>query len=114
RPSATFGRGRGVRFNGRLPGRLNRLGGTPRRFHCWIRGYVDAVVIGCGGEIIARHPRSYAREEVVFDPLHYAYRTDGTIPTKSSEKALIASGHRSTPSCPCEGQPWRKPRMESR
>ena len=37
----------------------------------WIRGYVEAVVIGCGGEIIARHPRSYAREEVVFDPLHY-------------------------------------------
>src|SRR6056297_1397651 len=22
----------------------------------WIRGYVDAVVIGCGGEVIARHP----------------------------------------------------------
>jgi len=37
----------------------------------WIRGYVDAVVIGCRGEIIARHPRSYEREEVVFDPLHY-------------------------------------------
>jgi len=37
----------------------------------WIRGYVDAVVIGCGGEIIARHPRSYEREEIVFDPLHY-------------------------------------------
>jgi len=37
----------------------------------WIRGYVDAVVIGCGGEVIARHPRSYEREEVVFDPLHY-------------------------------------------
>ncbi|WP_154387140.1 IS21 family transposase [Aminobacter sp. MDW-2] len=37
----------------------------------WIRGYVDEVVIGCGGEIIARHPRSYEREEVVFDPLHY-------------------------------------------
>jgi hypothetical protein len=37
----------------------------------WIRGYVDEVVIGCGGEIIARHPRSYEREEIVFDPLHY-------------------------------------------
>jgi len=37
----------------------------------WIRGYVDEVVIGCGGEVIARHPRSYEREEVVFDPLHY-------------------------------------------
>jgi transposase len=37
----------------------------------WIRGYVDAVVIGCGGGIIARHSRSYEREEVIFDPLHY-------------------------------------------
>lgn len=37
----------------------------------WIRGYVDEVVIGCGGETIARHPRSYGREDIVFDPLHY-------------------------------------------
>lgn len=37
----------------------------------WLRGYVDAVVIGCGGDVIARHPRSYEREDMVFDPLHY-------------------------------------------
>ena len=37
----------------------------------WIRGYVDAVVIGSGGEIIARHPRCYDRENMVFDPVHY-------------------------------------------
>ena len=37
----------------------------------WIRGYVDVVVIGCGGEVIARHPRCYGREDAVFDPLHY-------------------------------------------
>ena len=37
----------------------------------WIRGYVDQVIIGCGGEVIARHPRSYDREDMVFDPLHY-------------------------------------------
>jgi len=37
----------------------------------WIRGYVDAVVIGSGGEIIARHPRCYDREDMVFDPIHY-------------------------------------------
>jgi hypothetical protein len=36
-----------------------------------VRGYVDEVVIACGAEIIARHPRSYAREDFVFDPLHY-------------------------------------------
>jgi hypothetical protein len=37
----------------------------------WLRGYVDEVAIGCGGDLIARHPRSYEREDVVFDPVHY-------------------------------------------
>src|SRR5437762_14121523 len=37
----------------------------------WVRGYVDQVVIGCGGQIIARHPRCYGREDIVFDPVHY-------------------------------------------
>ena len=36
-----------------------------------IRGYVDSVVISCGAEVIARHVRSYDREDFVFDPLHY-------------------------------------------
>jgi len=36
-----------------------------------IRGYVHEVVISCGAGIIARHPRSYEREDFVFDPLHY-------------------------------------------
>ena len=37
----------------------------------WVKGYVHQVVIACGSEVIARHPRSYERETVVFDPLHY-------------------------------------------
>ena len=46
----------------------------------WVRGImpeaclrhdVDQVVIGCRGDVIARHPRCYAREDVVFDPVHY-------------------------------------------
>lgn len=37
----------------------------------WVRGYVDQVVIGCRGEVIVRHPRSYEREDMVFDPIHY-------------------------------------------
>ena len=36
-----------------------------------IRGYVDEVVISCGADVIARHARSYEREDFVFDPLHY-------------------------------------------
>ena len=36
-----------------------------------VKGYVAEVVITCGAAIIARHPRSYGREEFIFDPLHY-------------------------------------------
>ena len=36
-----------------------------------VRGYVHEVTIACASEVIARHPRSYEREAVVFDPLHY-------------------------------------------
>jgi hypothetical protein len=37
----------------------------------WVKGYVHEVVIACGSEVIAKHVRSYERETVVFDPLHY-------------------------------------------
>ncbi len=36
-----------------------------------IKGYVDKVVICAGSEEIARHRRSYGREELIFHPLHY-------------------------------------------
>jgi transposase len=36
-----------------------------------VKGYVHDVAICCGSEVIARHPRSYEREELIFDPLHY-------------------------------------------
>jgi transposase len=36
-----------------------------------IKAYVHQVVICQGAEVIARHPRSYERDTMVFDPLHY-------------------------------------------
>ena len=36
-----------------------------------VKGYVAEVVISCGAEVIARHPRSYERDDFVFDPIHY-------------------------------------------
>ncbi|MCV0384804.1 MAG: IS21 family transposase, partial [Erythrobacter sp.] len=36
-----------------------------------VRGYVHEVVIACGAEIVARHLRSWEKEDFVFDPLHY-------------------------------------------
>src|SRR5581483_10274315 len=44
---------------------------------CWgyrevlVKGYVHEVVISCGADVIARHRRSYEREDMIFDPLHY-------------------------------------------
>ena len=36
-----------------------------------VRGYVHEVVIACGTQIIARHLRSWEKEDYIFDPLHY-------------------------------------------
>ena len=36
-----------------------------------VRGYVDQVVICCGSEVIAKHTRSYERDDFVYDPIHY-------------------------------------------
>ena len=36
-----------------------------------VRGYVAEVVISCGAEVIARHPRSYEKDDFVYDPIHY-------------------------------------------
>ena len=36
-----------------------------------VKAFVWEVVISCASEVIARHARSYGREEMIFDPLHY-------------------------------------------
>ena len=36
-----------------------------------VRGYVHEVVIAYGTEVIARHTRSWEKEDYTFDPLHY-------------------------------------------
>ena len=32
---------------------------------------MNRVIISCGSEVIARHPRSYECDDFVFDPIHY-------------------------------------------
>jgi transposase len=36
-----------------------------------VKGYIDRVEVVAGGAVVARHPRSYGRNEQVLDPLHY-------------------------------------------
>ena len=36
-----------------------------------VKAFVWEVVLSCASEVIARHVRSYGREEMIFDPLHY-------------------------------------------
>jgi transposase len=36
-----------------------------------LKAFVWEVLISCSSEVIARHPRSYGREEMIFNPLHY-------------------------------------------
>ena len=47
---------------------------VPTRFghrEVLVKGFVDAVVICHGADVIARHVRSYQTADFVFDPLHY-------------------------------------------
>jgi len=47
---------------------------VPTQYGHWdviVRGYVDQVEISCRGERIAVHPRSYEREDCLYNPLHY-------------------------------------------
>ena len=39
--------------------------------HVLVRGYVHEVVIAHGADISARHPRSWEKEDYIFDPVHY-------------------------------------------
>ena len=84
-----------------------------------VRGYVDQVVISCGAGVIARHPRSYERDDFVYDPIHYlplleqktgaldqaAPLQGGTCPRSSSPCAVCWSpawdGGASGSSCRC-------------
>jgi len=36
-----------------------------------VRAYVHEVVMSCGAEEIARHKRSYEKEDFIYNPLHY-------------------------------------------
>jgi transposase len=45
-----------------------------------VKGYVHEVAIVCGSQVIARHRRSYEREDMIFDPLHYLALLDQAAP----------------------------------
>jgi hypothetical protein len=49
-----------------------------------VKAFVWEVVISCSSEVIARHPRSYSREEMIFNPLHYL----ALLEQKTSQKYL--------------------------
>ena len=63
-----------------------------------VRGYVGEVVISCGAEVIARHPRSYGRDDFVFDPIHYLplleRKTGSPGPGRTAGRVGVAGGVR--------------------
>jgi hypothetical protein len=36
-----------------------------------VKGYLDRIDVVAGGDVVARHRRSYGRDEQILDPLHY-------------------------------------------
>ena len=82
----------------------------------WIRGYVHEVVIGCGGGIIARHPRSYERDDMVFDPIHYLPLLEQKIAALDQAAPLAGwelPDARSRPCAVCWRRAWASPASEN-
>ena len=59
-----------------------------------VRRYVHDVVISCGAEVIARHPRSYERHDFIFDPLHYLALIEQKINALDRRRRWPAGGCR--------------------
>jgi transposase len=57
-----------------------------------IRGYVHEVVIACAAQQIARHRRSYQREDFVFDPLHYLALLEHKVGALDQAAPLVGWG----------------------
>src|SRR5205807_3558066 len=36
-----------------------------------VKGYIDRVAVVAAGHVVARHDRSYGRDQQILDPLHY-------------------------------------------
>jgi hypothetical protein len=36
-----------------------------------VKGYLERIEVVAGGDVVARHPRCYERDEQILDPLHY-------------------------------------------
>ena len=68
---------------------------------------VDIVVIVCGSEEIARHRRSYGREELIFDPLHYLAllerKTDALDSSGTADR--VGAARRVAPAAAALGDP---------
>jgi transposase len=57
-----------------------------------VRGYVHEVVIACATAEIARHARSYEREDFVFNPLHYLALLERKIGALDQAAPLVGWG----------------------
>lgn len=107
----TRGTGQGTRVSSLSASALpDSVPGAYGHREVWIRGYIHAVVIGCGSGIIARHHRSYAREDMVFDPIHYLPLLEQKIaaPDQAAPMAGWNCPTRSRPCAVCWRRAWAR------
>ena len=69
-----------------------------------VRGYIHEVIIGCGTDIIARHKRSYDKEDMIFDPLPLG-SAQGKSNAFSAAAGTKGRGSRTLQACKCLN--WR-------
>ena len=69
-----------------------------------VRAYADRIVVRCGDEVVAEHPRFFGRDRMILDPWHY-------LPVLAKKPGALRTAHRSRAgSCrharPAQAQAW--------
>jgi len=74
---------------------------SSRHREVWIKGFVDRVIIGCATEVIAEHIRSYDKDDITFDPVHYLRLPEllNQIPPDQDIGSVTADGAYDTRKC---------------
>ena len=63
-------------------------------------------MISCGAEVIARHPRSYEKDDFIFDPIHYLPLLEQKTGARWTRPRPCRGGTCPRSSLPCAGC-WR-------
>jgi hypothetical protein len=76
-----------------------------------VRAYADRIVVRCGDEVVAEHPRYFGRDRTIYDPWHYL-PVLAKQARRAAERRTVPGLGSAAGACPAAAQArdWRRSR----